>query len=203
MCAATANASLVTNGSFESPGFAGSHLIVLPGDPSITGWTIAGDGRDIVLHHAPDVGNATGNPTFNFAQDGDYYLDLSGTGSPHATIYQDLTTVVNTSYKLSFYIGATNENAPAPTINVQLDGTSSLLNTTLTPSAPGTNIIWTLQTFNFVADSTTTRLSFCGTSALDDNASFVDNVSVEVVPEPASLLAVSAGLAALSRRRRR
>jgi hypothetical protein len=191
---AIAHAGLILNGSFESPGSVGNAGVgreqYFAPSLALTNWTVAGSG-DVFLHKSPDMGDNT-NASFNFAQDGDFYLDLSGSyaDGAHATVYQDFATVPLTAYELTFYIGAANLVPPAATIQVQLTGTSSLLDTTLTPLAPLTNINWALQTFSFVADSTTTRLSFTGVSASDDNASFVDTVSVvsvvSAVPEPAS-----------------
>jgi hypothetical protein len=192
-------ANLIVNGSFESPGFAGSYAPFIATSTALTGWTIPGPGTTII-HHSPDVGIAN-NSTYNFAQSGDYYLDLSGTGS-QSPIYQDFSTVPSATYNLSFYIGASNANPPASTIRFDLSGSTALLGAALTPSAPSTNINWTLQSFNFVADSTITRLSFSGLSGIDDNASFVDSVSVTAIPEPASLLTLCLSSLALLRRRR-
>ncbi len=200
-----ARADLILNGSFELPGLSGTSGFG-PGRqqwsaPSVdlTNWTVAGAG-DIFLHKSPDIGNDAGS-SFNFAQDGDFYLDLSGSnlGGAHATVFQDFATIPLTTYELSFYIGASSYSTPpAATINVQLTGAASLLNTTLTPLAPLTSINWSLQTFSFVADSATTRLSFLDISGADDNASFVDTVSVvSAVPEPASLTLLGIGAAGL------
>jgi Protein of unknown function (DUF642)/PEP-CTERM motif len=205
-----ANGQLILNGSFELPGLVGN---VGPGRqqysaPTIdlTGWTVSGMG-DVFLHKSPDIGTDAGSP-FNFAQDGNFYLDLSGSyqNSAHAIVFQDFATNPFTTYELSFYIGASHQQAPAATINAQLIGTSTLLNTTLTPLASLTNINWSLQTFSFVADSTTTRLSFVDVSTNDDNTSFVDNISVAVVPEPSSLVLFAVGtlcFGAIRRCRRR
>lgn len=192
--------NLLLNESFENPGFTGSHRQYWAPSLGVPHWTVSGWGN-IVIHRAPDAGIDTGNPTFNFAHHGDNYLDLSGTGS-QATISQSFATGVGQTYDLSFWIGASNEQMPAATIGVRLDGASGLLNTALTPAAPGVNIAWTLQTFRFVADSVTTTLSFQGLSGIDDNASYVDSCSVVLVPAPgfAALLGV-AGLVALRRRR--
>lgn len=171
--------NLVVNGSFESPAESGNADIgrqqYLAPSTGITGWTVSGSG-DVYVHKSPEIGDAV-EPHFNFAQDGTYYLDLSGSGT-HATIFQDISTVPATSYRLFFYIGASAWTPPAATINVQLTGTTPLLNTTLTPPAPSTNINWALNSFCFVANSTNTRLSFVDISALDDNSSYVDNVAV-------------------------
>jgi len=191
--------NLILNSSFEDPAFAGTHLLVPSGSPVVSHWDISGPGNT-VIHHAPDAGNATGNPTFNFAHHGDSYLDLSGDGSPHALVSQSFSTSIGQPYELSFWIGASNQQAVAATIHVQLDGAASLLSTILTPSAPSVNIDWTLQTFSFVADSTTTVLGFQGLSSFDDNASFVDSVSIVAVPEPLSGWMLVLGALLLRRR---
>ena len=172
--------NLILNGSFESPGTFGNAGVgreqYLAPSTAITGWTVAGTG-DVFLHKSPDIGtDPLAGSTFNFAQNGNVYLDLSGSGAPHATIYQDFPTTPLVTYTLSFYIGAALD--PGQTINVQLTGVGSLLNTNLTPNAAGTNINWVVESFTFTADSNTTRLSFQDTSTADDNASFVDSVSV-------------------------
>ncbi len=180
--------SLIQNGSFESPGFGagnggpGRQQYVSP-SVGISDWTLSGSG-DVFLHKTPEIGTAT-NPTFNSAQNGSYYLDLSGGGTAHAMIFQDIPTVPSKTYHLSFYIGAANFTPPAATVNVQISGNATHLDTTLTPLAPATNINWLFKTFSFVADSTTTRVSFQDVSATDDNASFVD--SVVLVSDPPTI----------------
>jgi Protein of unknown function (DUF642)/Lectin C-type domain len=175
--------NLIVNGSFESPAFTNGDFG--PGRQSfsspsagITGWTVGGTGN-VFLHECPDI-EAAGS-TYCFAQNGANYLDLSGSGPPHATVYQDFPSTPGKSYVLSFYIGASNLTPPAPTINVQVTGATFLINETVTPVSPSTNINWSRQAFSFVANSNSTRLSFVDTSSADDNASFVDNVSVQEV----------------------
>ncbi|HVT27202.1 MAG TPA: DUF642 domain-containing protein [Lacipirellulaceae bacterium] len=186
----------IINGSFELPVVndmtaAGSGRQTFGvGSTDITGWVISGVG-DVYLHKSPQIGTAIG-AEFNFAQAGNQYLDLSGgigggVSGLHATISQSVPTIIGESYLLEFYIGAAR--SPSASINVKLAGAASLLNQTLTASAPNTNIVWTKQSFPFIADSLTTTLSFVDTSTFDDNYSFVDNVSItRVVPEPSSLL---------------
>lgn len=189
-----AQADLILNGSFESPGISGTsgfgpgreQYTALSG--GLTDWTVSGPG-DVFVHQAPDI--AAGD-SFNFAQDGNFYLDLSGSNlnSAHATVSQDFATVPFTTYELSFYIGASSQTVPSAIINVQLTGAATLLDTNLTPLAPLTNINWSHQTISFIADSASTRLSFHDSSFSDDNASFVDNVSVNAVatPVPSTLI---------------
>jgi uncharacterized protein DUF642 len=203
LCSGTARASVV-NGGFElsvvdDTTAAGSgRQTFASGSTGINGWVISGPG-DVYLHKSPQIGTAIGS-TFNFAQDGNQYLDLSGgigggTAGMHATVSQSVATVVGQSYLLEFYIGAAT--SPSATINVKLDGASSLLNQTLTAVPPTANIVWTKQSFSFTADSITTTLSFVDLSGFDDNHSFVDNVSiVGVVPEPSSFFYWSAAFGA-------
>ncbi|MGE3240193.1 MAG: DUF642 domain-containing protein [Pirellulales bacterium] len=204
-CVPAAATAGVLNGSFESysggadgdPG----RTVYTPSSGTINDWKLDGVG-DVYLHHTPLIGNTIG-AEFNFAQDGGTYLDLSGgisggTSGNHARVYQDFATIPSQEYSLSFYIGAAR--SPAASINVQLNGASSLLNQTLAAAAPSTNIVWTPYVFSFVADSVSTRLSFKDLSTFDDNYSFVDNVSVTAsgdVPEPTSMILwalVSAGM---------
>jgi hypothetical protein len=198
---ATQAQNLIQNGSFELPGFAGNAVPgqqqrVVAYSTDITGWTVGGIG-DVYVHKYP-VGPAS---SFGPAEDGSYYLDLSGDGRPHATVYQDFSTTIGSEYSLSFYIGSASSQ-PSSTINVGLLGTGTLLDTTLTPLPPdGNGINWLQETFSFTSDSTVTRLSFVDMSAIDDNASFVDNVYVSEVPEPTTLLPM--GMIALAIWRRR
>jgi hypothetical protein len=203
MLTTVGQAQIISNGSFELPGSTNSGTVYVVETQGITSWTLSGAGfAGVTIHKTPELGDLLNNQTFNFAQDGNYYLDLSGAGN-HATIYQDFATVPSTLYELAFYIGASDDQPTAATINVKLDGTASLLDVILTPDAPTTNISWSRQTVLFTADSSTTRLSFLdvGPSG-DNNTSFVDNVTVTVVPEPSvTVLLIGAGILAFARRR--
>lgn len=195
----------ILNGSFEShetgiDGGAGREVFIVGTNGSgIHDWLLEGNG-DVYLHITPAIGSAIGS-TFNFAQDQNTYLDLSGGlggggNGIHATVSQTFATVPTAEYQLSFFIGAAF--SPSSTINVQLNGASPLLNQTLTASGPDQNIVWTQKTFVFTADSSLTKLSFRDVSGGDDNVSFVDSVSVELVgnaavPEPASMAIWSVG----------
>ena len=191
--------NLIRNGSFESPGIAGgSQLRITAGSiyawDQITDWVVGGSG-DVYMMSGPGNGGDYGP-----AHDGTYYLDLSGDGPPHATVYQDFSTTPGMQYSLTFYTGSSSYT-PSQIINVQLLGASILLDETLTPLPPSGQINWLEESFLFTSDSPTTRLGFMDVSGSDDNASYVDNVSVSEVPEPTTLLPL--GLIALALWRKR
>jgi hypothetical protein len=208
----------IINGSFELPGVSGTSGFgpgrqqYSAGSSALTGWTVSGFG-DVFLHRSPDIGNNIGGAfgqTFNNAQDGHFYLDLSGSfqNGAHAQVSQDVATMPFTTYRLSFYIGASSQQPPAPSIHVAITGlesATSFVQTTLTPHAPLTNINWSLQSFTFVANSATTRVSFQDVIPGDDNASFVDNVSlvpVSPVPAPPAAILAAVGFGGLAGYRR-
>ncbi len=178
--------NLIVNGSFELPGFPtviggprppGQREVDAPAD--IGGWTVAGSG-DVFLHKTPDIDNGG---LFSPSHDGIYYLDLSGSGPPHASVLQDFATVPGAAYTLAFYIAGTSAS-PGPTINVELLGATTLVQESLTPPASYTTLNWGRCSYAFVANSAATRLTFVDTSASDDNASFLDNVSVRRSCDP-------------------
>ena len=202
VCTLTASAltptNLLSNGSFENTGTTatgGQGIYIYTAGTALPGWTISGP-DDVHVLKTPDIGNSIGS-NFNFAQDASFYLDLSGNGGAHPTVYQDFATSVAGSYKLTFYIGA--PSTPGNIINVKLTGSTSLSDVTYTAAAAGANINWTLETVNFTANSTTTRVSFNDTTSSDDNAAAIDNVSVvSTVPEPATNALMVIGFAVVA-----
>jgi hypothetical protein len=166
--------NLIQNGSFESP-VVGFQQEVVSGSTLLTPWIVSGSG-DVNIMNGPANGG-----DYGLAQDGSNYLDLSGDGFPHPTLYQDFPTTRNVKYTLIFYIGSSSYYPPPQTIHVSLfeNGHGYLLNTNLTPVTPsGNSIDWTPEVFVFTATTNVTRLQFLDTSSTDDNSSYIDNVSV-------------------------
>lgn len=176
--------NIIINGSFEDQGFienAGNgRWRVFANSNEINGW-YTGDTGDIYLLKTP----FDGGPGYNPAKDGTIYVDLSGDGLPHTSIYQDIQTEIGAGYKLKFYIGSASYS-PEESIETKITGSGIILNQNLRAIEPDPGLRWVEKIYDFIADSNITRISFKDISSSDDNGSFVDNVSVEkisIVPE--------------------
>ena len=110
-----------------------------------------------------------------------------------AYLYQDFSTIVGDTYTISFeyYFGGTNG---LQEIEVYFAG-GMAANISTTSNVPA----WTLDSFNDVATSTTTRLEFTQVNLPD--YTYLDNVSVVVtpttVPEPAGWTLMVSAIAGL------
>jgi len=185
-----AAADLVVNGDFEAPVIANVFLFVPRDDASITGWSVgaptAGQGVDII--------SATfGGPTL--ANTGLQAIDLAGSPG-RGTIFQTLATSPGTSYTLAFALSS-NGGAITDGVTVRWGGVEVA---TLGSPSQGT---WTSFSYDLPATSGATLLEFVGN--VDGVAgTFLDTVSVEVVPAPGALvLGLLAAPVALRRRRSR
>ena len=176
-CFASAQANLVVNGDFETDSYPGGTAVNLAaGSGSLTGWTVIGNAAGLGV-------GFNGNPTQE--------LDLSGfEDRPNTGISQALNTTAGAPYTLTFNVYTNGSSS----VDLFLDGNP--LETQITGGRSD------VKTFSFNAASTTTELTFLSHGG---NVSHVDNVSVTSatpVPEPASLVALSAGGVALLRRRK-
>ncbi len=187
-----ANANMITNGGFEGS----------DGKP-VTGWTLITNG-----YGAYDGG------TFFTPHAGTYALH-PGSSFGAGGFFQDVTTAVNTAYKLTFYavgwplpspatqngivqVGdpGTNDNSLADSVD------NELVDVMFAAPAYANAASWTELSYEFTAASTTTRIAFQNIGG--GHGINIDSASLEVVPEPAtmSLLALG-GLGVLLRRRSR
>lgn len=193
-CIATsANANLLTNGSFElgtlvNDGNATETFNA--GPTSITGWSAVG--RQVSWIEA-------GNPFFLSAEDGSRFLDLTAynPGAPFGGVTQSIATTIGDQYSLSFFLGSytTRWGGPPVSILASAGGTSQ----TFTDSAVTTSSTWVPFTMDFTATSNTTAVTLTGAAGVDYIG--LDNVDVELVgssvPEPGMYWPVALGLSAL------
>ena len=178
---------IVLDGGFEIPtpsglGYTGSLL---------DGWTAAlgtiGIGN-VSAFWAPDVPHS-GN---QFA-----YLDWSDTVN---TVSQTLTTVVGQPYLISYWVADTSANSLSVSFGSQVlfNGTAPTNGVTLVSD-------YVNYTYTVTAASTSTILSFTGQwlALPSDYGTLLDDVSVNAVPEPATLGFTGLGCLALFALRRK
>jgi len=196
--ALNSHANLLVNGSFENGNFVPSEpgsMLLSAGATDITGWTVIGGGL---------AWDGPTNPYNLTASDGNYFLDLTGDydAAPYGGVQQTIATTIGGQYELTFDIGTSttydSNEGSVPLIPVSVlatAGSSSQLFTTTTPT--GINQ-WESFSYDFTATSASTLISLQGQATENIQYIGLDNVSVQLVPEPGTLaLFAGSGLFAL------
>jgi hypothetical protein len=182
-----ANAATVNNGDFES---------------GAAGWTVT---PVVYIGPIAPYGGCCGyTGTYTGGLQAAFFGAGDGVGG---SIYQDITTVANQMYKVSFEYGAVAVASPQSLQVSILDGVTTL--NAASVSATGTfdrAAILSGYGITFTATGTTTRLSFLDTSAVTTSVDGVlDNISIIAVPEAGTISMMLGGLAMMgfmARRRR-
>jgi hypothetical protein len=227
-----AAANLLLNGSFEAPIVPASSLTCgalfntscqgyyspdqtgFPGGPSdISGWSVIGKGGASGVAVVLQFGNNYTEPngsggTLHFhAQAGDQSVDLTGEGNQGLTngVKQSVTTSSGLDYRLSFYVGNQDDNAPGYTkpssIVLFIDGNA--IQTFTTPDVTADDVSWRHFHYDFSAVSALTTIAFLNGTDVGDNFAGLDHVVLAAVPEPGTLALILSGLAASLALRRR
>ena len=192
--AASGQAAIVSNGSFEMGVNPGAFRTLGVGSPDVTGWTVTSGTVDYI-------------GSYWQASDGVRSIDMSG-GSI-GTISQTLALTSGTRYTLTFDLSANPDGGLGLNpYDVQVDLTgigSSTFSYSLTGANSASNMLWSGKSLTFTAASGATTLSF---TSLQNKACCwgpaLDNVSVSAVPEAStwSMLIVGFGLVGAVARRR-
>lgn len=206
--ATLAQANLITNGSFEIPVVTSSSEFrtIVPGsEPSGFGWQITKGNVDTVIR----------GPIFaSTAFDGLQFLDLDGTVP--GGIAQSFVTTPGNPYVLTFAYA--NNPHPEAGATVPAHGTVSIFDTASTSDlitplllTHGSSTVvapdWiTSGAITFVAQGINTTLAFTSNDPSGSGGIFLDAVSVNgtpQVPEPATFVLMSIGLAGMCFGKRR
>ena len=157
-------ANLLVNGGFEDPpGIAG--YICFGTGQQLPGWTVESGTVEVV------------GPYWQAAQ-GQQSLDLNGVFELYGTIFQEVSTVPETHYRVRFAFAGNPEGGPPGKSIKVFWGAQELGNLSFdTTGYAFTNMGWTYYEFDVTATSTASRLrfqstctSFCGPT--------IDDVSV-------------------------
>ncbi len=191
---ASRSQAVLINGSFETgpnPDYYAGGF----GDTTVTGWTGINSGFEWFIPSTVYGG------VLGAACDGLAAVDVANTTNSSGGIEQTFTTTIGQAYLLSYCAGTSNGfgRTGSGILEVSIDGS------TYTNSMSNANVAisWNSYSIPFTATQTSTTLKFINREDANTHFAFVDNASVEAVPEPTTILALSAGLATLARKKRR
>ena len=192
------------NGSFESGSVPNTcNVYNLPiGNTTITGWTV--NQGNIDWEGPPPCGWT--------ASAGNNSIDLIGSGVSIGGIEQTFDTIPGQVYQVSFDLAGNYGGAPVvKPLTVTVAGVTENYTFDTTGKSAG-NMGWTRETFTFVANSSSSTLSFvCNIGFVTNAGAAIDNVRVDPIVASAipldwaqwiaALLVVVAGATILHRRR--
>ena len=191
---AQAATNLVLDGSFESAAVTSSwHVYTNANSNTLPNWTL-GSGAGIEVQTNGTVSGVK-------AQDGFKYVELdshNGNGgltdtniTTNSMMFQDIATTIGGKYDVSFwYMPRPGVSAASNVINYSFGSGAGSINSVVNASRT-----WEMVSFQVLATTSFTRLSFAADGAKDTLGGFVDNVSVmQAVPEPENYAMLLAGL---------
>lgn len=194
---AVAQANLITNGGFEQgssiPASPNWYRTLPAGNLSLTGWSINTGSIDWIHtnHFDPSVGSLC--------------IDING-NSTGGSISQSFASDPGRLYSVAFDMSGNPDNLTEPIrdIRVSVGGFTqdfSFDTSAVSGGISAVNMGYVTESFTFWAPTTTSTLSFL---SLDTGiwSAALDNIQVELVPEPTAMLLLALGVSGISLRRR-
>jgi hypothetical protein len=170
-------ATLLGNGSFESPTVpVGGGTRFYNGD-TLGGWTVVGAQGNVDLLYTTFAYCG-----FTFvAQDGWQSLDLTGSSNSPTGVSQTIATAPGATYQLFFWVGnvvdLTGPCGTSSTVDVLVNG-AQVLAAENTQGAGMTVPAWQAFGLQFTATSTQTVIEFLNADPPSDTSNLIDNVSL-------------------------
>jgi choice-of-anchor C domain-containing protein len=190
-----ANANLIVNGSFEQGTDPGVWAQLPNGSTDIVGWVVGPDAIDY-------------KGTYWVASDGGRSLDLDNSPG-FGGIMQTFATTPGETYEVTFDFAGNpypDLDPPIKYMGVSAAGQSAGFFFDVT-GHDTTNMGWETHTWQFTATGSSTTLAFYSLDSFGTEHSGIfgpalDNVSVLIIPEPATLSLLGLGSLVLLRKRR-
>jgi hypothetical protein len=192
--------NLIENSGFETPVVTdGAKWDIFDSGTAGLGWLV--NWMASVTDPAPDIAKLELHQGVNSwaSKSGEQHAELDtdwqGPGGPSGeqasvAIYQDIPTVPGREYKLSFsFSPRPGTDSSENILGILWDG---VLEDTVT-AAGGGNTSWTDHEYTFVAADNSTKLEFQDQGTPNSIGTFLDDVSLECLPEcnPAEMVVVS------------
>ena len=207
--AGMAQANLLTNGSFEDPAITGTWARVA--EDAVPGWSTVNyfgpggwvDGSSV--NTAIEIQRDT---LFGPAAEGHQYaeLDLDSDSGQKVGIWQFLPEAAG-QYELTFAFSPRN-GVSDNTLGVYIDSAFGTADSTYAwysfgPVAGSTGTSWTYYSIQFTSLGGDSVVAFFDLGADDSLGTFLDDVKVDPIPEPATMLLMGTGLIGLAGARRK
>jgi len=189
LSAEAAAQNILTNGSFELPGDAGTtdaYARYYGGTNAISGWLTTLNGVEYYDPSRSDFGTA--HTFFGVAQDGAYIVDLAPVADSGGGIQQSFPTTVGQEYEVSFFMGTVASCGRDGTAFLQASAAG--VTNSFGVTNRGSFIQWFPKSFAFTAAAASTTLAFNSTDNPELHFPLIHNVSVVPLRTNAVRLAI-------------